>query len=57
MKKWRKGKIVYIQGEYKARVVDDDGVTVSVVPLEGINPEYKGQEFTYTKDLLKTKRT
>lgn len=52
MRTFRPGQIVYSQGWWACRVVEDHGETVSYVPLEGYAPDQKGQTFTADKALF-----
>jgi hypothetical protein len=55
-KKFKKGQIVYSQGIWKCKVVDDYDVSIAYIPLEGYAPHQKGQTAIANKNLFTIKR-
>lgn len=56
MTRWKKGQILYGQGVWKVRVVEDDGVSLSYAALEGYSPSYDGKTLTASRDLFVDRR-
>ena len=52
----KKGQIVYFQGVWKCKVIEDYGGIIFYIPLEGYAPCQKGQQFTANKDFFKEKQ-
>ena len=48
--KLKPGSIVYIQAQWKCRVVEDNGKSITYIPLEGYSE--KGRELTAARDLF-----
>lgn len=57
-KRLKKGQIIYSQGEWKCKVVEDLGFpSIRYIPLEGYGPECdKGKEFSASRDLFSIKK-
>jgi len=49
---WRPGQIVYCQGQWACRVVEDLGDRVCYVALQGHSSTYRGEHLTAMKDLF-----
>jgi len=54
--KFKKGQIVFSQGWWKCKIVEDFGASVSYIPLEGMPDSDKGETFIASKDLFLTKK-
>lgn len=50
------GQIVYGQGRWKCRVVEDFGESIAYVALEGAPSSYRGETLHAAKDLFATSR-
>lgn len=53
---FKKQKYVYIQGVWKAKLVENHGDYVRCIPLEGVSPRDKGKVFTYRSHLIEYSR-
>ncbi len=54
MERFKPGQIVYCQGIWKCRVVEDRGDVIDYLPLQGfVHPEQKGRMFTAAARLFK----
>jgi len=52
----KKGQIIYSQGEWKCKFLEDYGETISYLPLEGVPENEKGEIFTASKSLFSIKK-
>jgi hypothetical protein len=50
----KKGTIVYMQGQYKCRLIADYGKLIAYIPLEGYARGQKGKIFTADTALFTT---
>lgn len=53
--KFKKGQVVYIQGIYKAKILEIYDDSIHCLVYEGI-PDEKPSEYTYGPDLIETKQ-
>lgn len=54
--RWKPGKIVYCQGRWRCRVVEDDGVRLAYVALEGAGSGYTEQTLNADRTLFTATR-